>query len=58
MAPIEVAPCVPETSPARVPEKLVAVVAVLAFPPIFKLATGVVDVTMNGAVPVAIVEVN
>jgi len=35
-----------------------AVVAVAAFPPMFKLATGVVDVTTNGAVPVATVEVN
>ena len=35
-----------------------AVVAVAALPPIFKLATGVVEVTTNGAVPVATVEVN
>ena len=32
-------------------------VAVAALPPILKLATGVVDVTTNGAVPVAMVEV-
>lgn len=31
-------------------------VAVAAFPPIFKLATGVVELTVNGAVPVATVE--
>jgi hypothetical protein len=36
---------------------LVAVVAVAAFPPILKFATGVVDATTNGAVPVAKVEV-
>lgn len=35
-----------------------AVVAVAAFPPILKLATGVVEVTTKGAVPVAIVDVN
>jgi len=35
-----------------------AVVAVAAFPPILKLATGVVEVTTKGAVPVATVEVN
>ena len=35
-----------------------AVVAVAAFPPILKLATGVVEVTTNGAVPVGTVEVN
>jgi hypothetical protein len=33
-------------------------VAVAALPPILKLATGVVDVTIIGAVPSAIVEVN
>ena len=33
-----------------------ASVAVSAFPPIFKFATGVVDVTTNGAVPVVIVD--
>jgi hypothetical protein len=37
---------------------LALVVTVAAFPPILKLATGVVDVTTNGAVPVATVEVN
>ena len=37
---------------------VVAVVAVAAFPPIFKLVTGVVEVTTRGAVPVATVEVN
>jgi len=36
----------------------VAVVAVEAFPPMLKFATGVVEVTTNGAVPVATVEVN
>jgi hypothetical protein len=35
-----------------------AVVAVAAFPPIFKLATGVVEVTINGAVPIATVDTN
>ena len=33
-----------------------AAVAVAAFPPIFKLVTGVVDITVNGAVPVVTVE--
>jgi hypothetical protein len=33
----------------------VAVVAVAAFPPMLKLVTGVVDVTTNGAVPIATV---
>lgn len=37
---------------------LVAVVAVAALPPILKLATGVVEATENGAVPVANVEVS
>ena len=37
---------------------VVAIVAVAAFPPIFKLATGVVEVTISGGVPVATVEVN
>ena len=32
---------------------LVAKVAVAAFPPMLKFATGVVDATVNGAVPVA-----
>jgi hypothetical protein len=32
-------------------------VAVAALPPIFRFATGVVDVTVNGAVPVATVEI-
>ena len=32
--------------------------AVAAFPPILKLATGVVEVTTKGAVPMATVEVN
>jgi len=32
---------------------VVAKVAVAAFPPILKFATGVVDATVNGAVPVA-----
>lgn len=36
---------------------MVAVVAVAAFPPMLRLATGVVEVTVNGAVPVATVEV-
>ena len=40
------------------PVKLAFVVTVAAFPPIFKLATGVVDVTTNGAVPVATVDVS
>ena len=40
------------------PVKIALVVTVAALPPILKLATGVVDVTTNGAVPVAIVEVN
>jgi len=35
---------------------LVARVAVAAFPPILKLATGVVEATVNGAVPVATVD--
>ena len=35
---------------------LVAKVAVAAFPPMLKFATGVVDATVNGAVPVATVE--
>ena len=42
------------TSPVR----LALVVTVAAFPPIFKLATGVVEVTISGEVPVATVEVN
>ena len=40
------------------PVKLALVVTVAALPPILKLATGVVEVTTNGAVPIAIVEVN
>jgi len=32
---------------------VVAKVAVAAFPPILRLATGVVEVTVNGAVPMA-----
>jgi hypothetical protein len=36
---------------------VVANVAVAALPPIFRFATGVVDVTVNGAVPVATVEI-
>ena len=32
--------------------------AVAAFPPIFKLVTGVADITVNGAVPVATLELN
>ena len=36
---------------------LVAEVAVAAFPPILKPATGVVEATTNGAVPVAMVDV-
>ena len=43
------------TVPAVVAE--VALVAVAAFPPILRLATGVVEATTNGAVPVARVEV-
>ena len=35
-----------------------AKVAVAALPPIFKFATGVVEVTTNGAVPVTTVEVS
>lgn len=35
---------------------VVTLVAVAAFPPILRLATGVVEVTVNGAVPVAIVD--
>jgi hypothetical protein len=38
------------------PVKFAFVVTVAAFPPMFKLVTGVVDVTENGAVPVAIEE--
>jgi hypothetical protein len=34
----------------------VAVVAVAALPPILKLVTGVVEVTVNGAVPIATVD--
>jgi hypothetical protein len=41
--------------PDAPPTKLVAVEE---FPPMFKLATGVVDVTTNGGKPVAKVEVN
>jgi len=37
---------------------VMAVVAVTALPPMLKLATGVVEVTTKGAVPVATVEVN
>ena len=37
---------------------VVTVVAVAAFPPILRFATGVVELTINGAVPVATVEVN
>lgn len=40
------------------PIKFAFVVTVEAFPPILKFATGVVDVTTNGAVPVAIVELS
>ena len=36
----------------------VALVAVAALPPIFKLVTAVVELTENGAVPVATVDVN
>ena len=43
------------TLPADVAD--VADVAVAALPPMLKLATGVVDVTVNGAVPVATVDV-
>ena len=35
-----------------------AVVAVAAFPPILKFATGVVETTVKGAVPVATVELS
>ena len=38
------------------PVKLAFVVTVAAFPSIFKLATGVVEVTEKGAVPVAMLE--
>src|ERR1017187_6613729 len=44
--------------PPAPPAIFVAVVAVAALPPILKLATGVVEVTTRGAVPVAMVEVN
>ncbi len=47
----EVAP-VPPLAIATVP------VTLAALPPIFKFATGVVEVTTKGAVPVATVEVN
>ena len=40
------------------PVKFALVVTVAALPPILKLATGVVEVTTNGAVPIATVEVN
>ena len=40
------------------PIRFALVVTVAALPPIFKFMTGVVEVTTNGAVPVAIVEVN
>ena len=40
------------------PDKLALVVTVAAFPPILKFATGVVEVTVNGAVPVETVDVN
>ncbi len=39
------------------PVKSALVVTVAAFPPIFKFATGVVEVTTNGGVPVATVEI-
>jgi len=39
------------------PVKFAFVVTVAALPPMFKFATGVVDVTINGAVPVATVDV-
>ena len=35
---------------------VVTLVAVAAFPPMLRLATGVVEVTVNGAVPMATVE--
>ncbi len=38
------------------PVRLALVVTVAAFPPMLKLATGVVDVTEKGAVPVAILD--
>ena len=41
-----------------IPVRLALVVTVAALPPILKFVTGVVDVTTNGAVPVATVEVN
>lgn len=50
--------------PPKPPARLVAVVAevalvaVAALPPMLKLATGVVEVTVSGAVPVAMVAVN
>ena len=37
---------------------VVTVLAVAALPPILRLSTGVVDVTTNGAVPIATVDVN
>ena len=48
--------CPPE--PAARFVAVVALVAVAALPPIFKFATGVVEATTNGAVPVAIAEVS
>jgi hypothetical protein len=47
---------VPPDPPARF-VAVVAEVAVAALPPILKFATAVVEVTTNGAVPVAMVEV-
>ena len=41
-----------------IPVRFAFVVTDAAFPPILKFATGVVEVTINGAVPVAIVEIN
>ena len=74
MVPVEVMPlaCIasvpPMVSPVSVPKLVIfgwaavvtvpAVVAVPAFPPIFRFATGVVEATTKGAVPVASVEVN
>jgi len=41
-----------------IPVRFALVVTVAAFPPILKLATGVVEFTTSGAVPVATVEVS
>ena len=55
LAAIEVALPMLVTSPVKF-ALVVTIVAVAALPPILKLATGVVEVTTKGEVPVATVE--